>query len=737
MRIAVRIALFCGLALAPGLSLSQEGPQSPHTARTLPDSALQKLANDYFVDYSNKDLKGMTALWDSRSPDRNSRTKQLHAWFVSASTLAFSDLSVIYLEMNATSAKLTVRVRVKASNEPAPEPRQMIHTLTCVRKGKLWKIWADKDEFETFASALLDAKGESERSELLTKNAQEVSPALVVALVDRVRALENKGAFDQALVASTLAKQIAESIHDQVGAGLVLLEFGFIQQVQGKYDDALASYQQVIAIADASQSQWLSATAIGSIGTVFRRQGKLHDALENTLRCLPIFEALGDKEKVSYRLSDAGMTYLRLGDFDSAAKYLQQSLALFEQRDDRSGIGFVTQNLGILYEERSDHARGLQYFKKAVAIDEEMGYQQAIPGLLGNIGSVYQSQNDYAQALTYYNRSLTLTRQMKDPPGEASTLQDIGGVYTRMHDWETALKFVRESQAIFERAGIKDGVADCLASTGNIFEKRGQYSLAREPYLKSLAINTEMGEQERIAESLGEIADNDNAQDNPTRALESSTRACTIAHQMNDRANIMLCRTSMGESYRLLHQPEQARQAFEEAISAVESMRNDVAGGAQQQQAFLESGNATPYQDMVGVLVDEKQLADAFQYAEKGKARALLDVVQSGHDKLDKVLASSDRETEQRLEIQLVSLNAQMERETSDSKLATLKSQRDNMRLQLEDFETGLYSRYPDLTVQRGQTPPSRWTRPRPCHSMLRPPFWSLWLARMKPYSLS
>jgi len=86
MRIAVRIALFFGLALAPGLSLSQEGPQSPHTARTLPDSALQKLANDYFADYSNKDLQGMTAQWDGRSPDRDSRTQQLHGWFVSAST---------------------------------------------------------------------------------------------------------------------------------------------------------------------------------------------------------------------------------------------------------------------------------------------------------------------------------------------------------------------------------------------------------------------------------------------------------------------------------------------------------------------------------------------------------------------------------------------------------------------------------------------------------------------------
>jgi CHAT domain-containing protein/Tfp pilus assembly protein PilF len=707
MHIAVRIVLFAGLALGPCFSSSQERiPQSPQTThQTLSDPALQKLADDYFADYSHKDLKGMMALWSARSAGRDAHRKQLHDWFVSTSTLVVSDLSVNYLEIDATRAKLTLRMRVKASNEPSPDSRKMIRTLTCVREANIWKIWSDADEFENLATALLNAKGETERSQLLRSNSELVSPELVVAFVRSIRALENKGAFDQALVASALAKGIAESIHDQIGVGLVLLEFGFVQQIQGKYDDALDSYQKVTAIADASGNQWLSATAMGSTGTVLRRQGKLREALDYTLRCLPIFESLGDKEKVSYRLSDVGMTYLRLGDYESASKYLQQSLALFEQRDDRSGIGFVTQNLGILYVMRSDNLRALLYFKKALALDEEMGNRDAVALLLGNIGNVYQTQNEYAQAIAYYNRSLTLTRQIGDPLGEASALQNIGGVYLRMHNWEAALQSARESQAIFERAGVKEGTADCLASIGNILQRRHQYAQAREQFLKSLAINEEIGEQERIGESLGELANIDNRLENPTRALESSTRACSIAHQMNDRGNIMSCRISMGESYGLLHQTDQARQAFDEAITAIESMRRDVAGGAQQEQTFFEAGNATPYQDMVELLVDEKQFPVAFTYAERGKARALLDVLRSGHDKIDKVMSLPDRETEQKLEIQLVSLNAQMERESSDSKLADLTSQRDKLRLQLDDFETQLYSRYPELTVQRGRAP--------------------------------
>ena len=72
MHIAVRIALFAGLALAPGLSFPQSGtPPSPLATRTLPDSALQKLANDYFGDYSNKDLQAMN-MWQRQATSHTS-----------------------------------------------------------------------------------------------------------------------------------------------------------------------------------------------------------------------------------------------------------------------------------------------------------------------------------------------------------------------------------------------------------------------------------------------------------------------------------------------------------------------------------------------------------------------------------------------------------------------------------------------------------------------------------------
>jgi CHAT domain-containing protein len=307
--------------------------------------------------------------------------------------------------------------------------------------------------------------------------------------------------------------------------------------------------------------------------------------------------------------------------------------------------------------------------------------------------------------MEYYRRSLAMAREMHDKLNEGVTLLDLGGIYQRTRDWDAALDSFRKAQAIFEEAHIKDAAADCPLSIGIVYQHRHQFAEAREQFLKALAMNQETGEQERIGESLDNLANVDNDLGQPARALESSTRACEIAHQMNDRANIMSCRTSMGESYSLLHQPVQARAAFEEAITALESMRKDVVGGAQQQQAFLDPSSSTPYHDMVKLLLEENQLADAFSYIEREKARALLDVIRSGHESLDKVLTDADRDTQQQLRLQLASFSSQMDVESDNAKLADLKSQRDTLRLKLEDFETGLYARYPELSVHRGEAP--------------------------------
>ena len=55
-------------------------------------------------------------------------------------------------------------------------------------------------------------------------------------------------------------------------------------------------------------------------------------------------------------------------------------------------------------------------------------------------------------------------------------------------------------------------------------------------------------------------------------------------------------------AYRALNEPVQARQAFEEAITTIETLRANVAGGEEEQQRFFES-KVSPYHAMVDLLI--------------------------------------------------------------------------------------------------------------------------------------
>jgi hypothetical protein len=68
---------------------------------------------------------------------------------------------------------------------------------------------------------------------------------------------------------------------------------------------------------------------------------------------------------------------------------------------------------------------------------------------------------------------------------------------------------------------------------------------------------------------------------------------------------------------------------------------------------------------MVGLLINEGGPAEALTFAERAKARVLVDVLHSGRVNITKAMTSQEQEREHSLNTQLVSINTQMSRETA------------------------------------------------------------------------
>ena len=195
-------------------------------------------------------------------------------------------------------------------------------------------------------------------------------------------------------------------------------------------------------------------------------------------------------------------------------------------------------------------------------------------------------------------------------------------------------------------------------------------------------------------------------QGNYSEALSVAERAASLARETRRKAHSYVTLTNLGYSQLGLNRFAEAQQSFSEAVSIIENLRTQAAGGVEERQRYFE-GRMQAHHGLLSVFVQENQPENAFNLAERAKARALLDLLQQGRVRVQKTMTAKEQEEEQRLKSQLTQLNRQLTRVThSDAaRIAEVETQLEKARLSYEDFQNALYVSHPELKTQRGEAP--------------------------------
>src|SRR6185295_1333934 len=153
-------------------------------------------------------------------------------------------------------------------------------------------------------------------------------------------------------------------------------------------------------------------------------------------------------------------------------------------------------------------------------------------------------------------------------------------------------------------------IASILANIAQMYLYQNNYELALKTYQKSLALAEELGTKDLLSEGLSNIGDFYHSQGDFDKALEFSQRALTVGKQIGSPERTWHASTVAGKAYRALNRLDQARQAFEEAIAAIETIRGQLAGNEQQQEQFFEN-KLSPYHGMVELLIAQNKKSEA------------------------------------------------------------------------------------------------------------------------------
>jgi CHAT domain-containing protein len=386
-----------------------------------------------------------------------------------------------------------------------------------------------------------------------------------------------------------------------------------------------------------------------------------------------------------------------------------KALTLYESLGSKRGLALTNETLSTIYRAIGDHRHAFECAQKSLRFSEEQNHRRGIMGALSELAIIYGQQNNAEQALAHLERAYSLAQELGDNVNMATLRHDMALQYKRFGNHQRALDVYQELLKQTESFGDKGGAAMVRDQIGKIFAEQGRYEEALTYHRAALAGLEAANKTRATVITLNNISTVNLLQQNYTEALSVSERTLPLARETGRKVDVFVTLTNLGYSQLGLNRLADARQSFSEAVSIVESLRSQAAGGVEERQRYFEDGMRA-HHGLLSVLVKQNQLQDALVLAERAKARALLDMLQDGRVSVQKAMTAKELEQERQLKSQLTQLNKQLARVTQSEKpdaarVAEAEKQLEKARLTYEAFQDSLYAAHPELKTQRGEAP--------------------------------
>jgi CHAT domain-containing protein/tetratricopeptide (TPR) repeat protein len=602
---------------------------------------------------------------------------------------------------------------------------------------------------EALAERLLRVP-EAERQQLLTTpefGSVEVARALL--------AVGEKSRLDADFPRALRAFQAAEAVARRAGAdrevGRGLGGAAEALYMQGELARAMAAAREGLRVRERLDDGAEEADAWNTIGKIHGALAEYPDAFAAYRKALDLWTSAGDRRNVARALNNIGSMYLNAhADFDAALSHYEQALRIFEEVGDRRLAVLVTNNIGFVHGNRGEYASALDYcaralsmadalgdliqkagslnclasmhhtrgsyahaldlFHQSLKLSQELGYKwQAIETWL-NIGLVHFAQGDYRLAIDAYKRALRLQKEMGGTTDVAEALQSIAAAAWRLGERQRAEANYRESLRVSEREGHKKMSAATLHDLGRMALETGRHAEADRLLTRALELREALKDQHGTAQALNGLASLRLAVGRPGEALDLARRSAEIARTFDQPEARWEAQTLTGIALRRLGQADAARSSFRQAVEVIEGLRLQVVGRAQGRERFFE-GKLSPYHELMALAMADGSATQALELAERSKARALADLVQSGGVNVTGAMSDADRREEGRLRAAMVSVNQKVHKERlggapDAGRLASLEAERQAKRSAYESFQAAVYAKDPDLQVKRGGAAP-------------------------------
>lgn len=424
--------------------------------------------------------------------------------------------------------------------------------------------------------------------------------AAATTQISKIFALARLGRYDEAVAVGMRARSTLLAHGDDLAVGRIELNLGNLADRRGQYDQAIAYYQA---------------------------------AAER-------FRAVGDQRMLAYVHNGMANMLSQQHQFHAAAALYEQALAVAEAADLEVTRAEIECNLGdmALFQGRYDQALALLERSRRRYAALGMTHESAIAEL--ELADAYMELNLAAEAAAIYGSVTDTFAALEMQAEQARALLNHGRACLHLGKSDVAWALLSEAEDLYAAEGNPVGAAMVALAEAWLHYRKGNYAQAEAAeraegalaaaglWDQLLALRWLCGESARL---LGQ----------PCAPLLRQTLAEAAQHGVSQIAQ--RCRTSLGHLAAHAGDRVAAEEHFLAAATIGEALRAPLP--ADELRTAFAAQSADPFNELVQLCLAEPDAgrdAEALGYAERGRARAMIEMLgsdarlpQATHDSAD------------------------------------------------------------------------------------------------------
>jgi CHAT domain-containing protein len=427
----------------------------------------------------------------------------------------------------------------------------------------------------------------------------------------------------------------------------------------------------------------------------------MREALTRWQAVLARWQKLGDRLQQGRTQNSIASCWNSLNQPENARQAAEQSLALARAVADRSGEAYALGNVSGSYL-RTDLQQALNWGFQAMAVARETDEQEELARLLYTLGLVYRRLGQPTKARDFYLEARQILQALGNQDREMTIVLALANIQGDLGEEEQALALSQTAREHFHARGRQREEADALNNIAVSQKRLNRYEEAVQNYEASLALKRVIGYQQTEALTLRNLALIYRALKRISEARTALQQAMEIERQFGHQRGEMLTLNAVASLESELGNLSAALESNTKALTLAEELRT-VLTSPEVRATFLST--TRPFYELqldlflrlhaseTAPQAKANYLAAAWQTLEQSRARSLWELLRESTDGLRRELApdiaAKQAQLRQRIEA----------KETAINQLGSAKDAAET-RTRLRRDESLLLAEYDQLEAQ-------------------------------------